>query len=74
MFGIKKQPVTHIGKMKALMQRPQGATNYELSHVSLNYTRRISDMRRDGEKIKTVRQYSNGRALNTFKYYITEEK
>lgn len=53
-----------------------GVTNYQLSRISLNYTKRISQLRLDeGFNIVTERDHlKNGRACNTFRYFLVEEE
>lgn len=59
------------GKILAMIQRPQGAYNFELSRVALKYTSVISALRKEGHDIVADRQYlKNGRASNTWKYRI----
>ena len=58
-------------KILELIKRPGGAFNYELSRYALKYTSVISELRKDGEEIVAERQYlKNGKASNTWKYYI----
>lgn len=66
----KIQGATQEGKVLALIQRPGGAFNFELSRIALKYTSVISSLRRDGHRIQAERQYlKNGRPSNTWKYY-----
>lgn len=70
----KAKPVTQSGKLLAMIKRPGGAFNYELSRVALKYDSRIFELRRDGHNIICERQYlKNGRASNTFLYRIAGE-
>lgn len=56
-----------------LIQRPSGATNWELSRVALKYTSVISELRADGYNIHAQRQrLKNGRASNTWLYTLIE--
>ena len=56
-----------------LCKRINGATNWELSHVSLKYSSRIAELRGDGINVQAVRQQlPNGRYTNTWRYYIKE--
>lgn len=65
----KVKPVTQSGKILALIKRPGGALNWELSRVALQYHARIFYLRQDGHNIIAERQYlKNGRASNTFRY------
>lgn len=66
-------PTTSIGRVLALIKRPQGAFNYELSRVALKYTSVISELRKDGYIITAERQtLKNGRSANTWRYYCNE--
>ncbi len=52
-----------------------GVSNWELSRIALNYTMRISELRKDGYNIMATRDYlPNGRATNTFRYHLIEEE
>lgn len=54
--------------------KKHGVANYKLSRLALNYTKVISNLREDGHNIQAVRVWlKNGRATNTFKYYLIEE-
>lgn len=67
----KMKGVTQEGKVLALIKRPTGAFNFELSRVALKYTSVISSLRKDGHAIVADRQYlKNGRASNTWKYRL----
>lgn len=49
------------GQSKAILEllkkrRSQGAMNHELAAISLKYTSRVSDLRREGFKIQCVRE------------------
>lgn len=67
----KMKGVTQEGKILAMIKRPTGAYNFELSRVALKYTSVISALRKDGHDIVADRQYlKNGRASNTWKYRI----
>lgn len=63
---------TQEGKILALIKRPQGAYNYELSRFALKYTSVISALRKDGHNIPAPeRMYlKNGRPSNTYRYRI----
>lgn len=62
--------------VKLLKRRPiKGATNWELSQISLKYSSRIAELRQDGVNIIAVRQFlPNGRATNTWRYFINDEE
>lgn len=49
---------------------PNGIANYELSHISLDYTARISELRKEGHNIVAVRQWNGKRATNTYRYFL----
>lgn len=69
----KKQmkKLTQEGKILALIERPGGAYNFELSRYALKYTSVISALRKDGHAIVAERQYlKNGNASNTYLYRI----
>ena len=52
-----------------------GVTNYQLSRLALKYTSVISDLRKDGHNIVCVRErLPNGRASNTYRYYLSKVK
>lgn len=59
------------GKILAMIKRPGGAYNFELSRFALKYTSVISALRKDGHNIVADRQYlKNGKASNTWRYRI----
>jgi len=61
--------------LKALRETKNGVSNFVLSSISLKYSSRISELRRDGHNIIAIRQYlPNGRATGTWKYYLGEDK
>lgn len=67
----KVKGVTIQGKVLALIKRPRGAFNFELSRISLKYTSTISELRKDGHEIIAERQYNtNGKASDTWRYYL----
>lgn len=67
----KVKGVTQHGKILAMIQRPDGAYNFELSRYALKYTSVISDLRKEGHDIIADRQYNkNGKASNTWCYRI----
>lgn len=67
----KVKAATQEGKVLAMIKRPGGAFNFELSRIALKYTSVISDLRKDGHDIIAERQYlKNGRASNTWLYRI----
>ena len=52
-----------------------GLTNYELSRLALKYTSVVSDLRKNGHNIICMREkLSNGRASNTYRYYLSKVK
>jgi hypothetical protein len=54
--------------------QPSGVTNWQLSRIALNYTMRVSELRKDGHNIIAVRdKLPNGKASNTFRYYLVAE-
>ena len=62
---LKTYPKLHWGK---------GVPNYKFAHSGiLDYTARISELRKDGYNIVAEREIVGGRASNTFRYYLTEE-
>ena len=63
--------LTQEGKILAMIQRPGGAYNFELSRFALKYTSVISELRKDGYDIVPDRQYlKNGKASNTWRYRL----
>jgi hypothetical protein len=63
--------VTQEGRILALIKRPGGAYNFELSRFALKYTSVISALRKDGHDIVADRQYlKNGKASNTWRYRL----
>lgn len=63
--------LTQEGKILALIKRPGGAYNYELSRFALKYTSVISELRKNGHNIVADRQYlKNGKASNTWRYRL----
>lgn len=63
--------LTQEGKILAMIKRPGGAYNFELSRFALKYTSVISELRKDGHDIVADRQYlKNGKASNTWRYRI----
>lgn len=61
-----KKKQTLEGQILEYLKRKHkyGATNYELSRIALCYTKAISNLRKEGQQITTIR-VSKG----TFKYY-----
>lgn len=67
----KLKGLTQQGKILAMIKRPGGAYNFELSRFALKYTSVISELRKDGHFIVADRQYlKNGKASNTWRYRI----
>lgn len=67
----KMKGYTQEGKILAMIKRPGGAYNFELSRFALKYTSVISELRKDGHAIVADRQYlKNGKASNTWRYRI----
>lgn len=67
----KMKGFTQEGKVLAMIKRPGGAYNFELSRFALKYTSVISELRKDGHNIIAERQYlKNGKASNTFRYRL----
>lgn len=65
----KVKAATQEGKVLAMIKRPGGAFNFELSRIALKYTSVISELRKEGHLITAHRQYlKNGRASNTYLY------
>lgn len=63
--------LTQEGKILAMIKRPGGAYNFELSRFALKYTSVISALRQDGHDIVADRQYlKNGKASNTWRYRL----
>ena len=67
----KFKTLTQEGKILAMIERPGGAFNFELSRYALKYTSVISELRKDGHIIIAERQIlKNGKKSNTFLYRI----
>ena len=67
----KMKGFTQEGKILAMIKRPGGAYNFELSRFALKYTSVISELRKDGHDIVADRQYlKNGKASNTWRYRL----
>lgn len=67
----KLKGLTQEGKILAMIKRPGGAYNFELSRFALKYTSVISALRQDGHSIVADRQYlKNGKASNTWRYRL----
>lgn len=49
-----------------------GTPNYMLSRISLKYSSRISELRKDGHDIYCERVYRNGKATGTFLYFLRD--
>lgn len=65
----KLKHLSQESKILALIKRPGGAYNFELSRFALKYTSVISNLRKDGHNILAIRQYlKKGRASNTWLY------
>lgn len=71
-FGRKMTQEERI--LRALIRADyHGLTNYDLSRLALKYTSVVSDLRKDGHSIVCVREkLKNGRASNTYRYYLTK--
>jgi hypothetical protein len=71
----KSKPVSQEGRILMLLKRNgnKGTPNYQLAKIALNYTMRISELRKDGYNIYAERQYHNGRWTGTWLYYLNEE-
>lgn len=67
----KLKGVTQAARVLNKIKQPGGAYNFELSRLALKYTSVISNLRKEGHEIIAERQYlRNGRASNTYKYYL----
>ena len=67
----KLKGLTQEGRILAMIKRPGGAYNFELSRFALKYTSVISELRKDGHDIVADRQYlKNGKASNTWRYRL----
>lgn len=67
----KFKGVTQEGRILAMIKRPGGAYNFELSRFALKYTSVISALRKDGHDIVADRQYlKNGKPSNTWRYRL----
>lgn len=71
---LMEKKLSKLQQILKLLKQTGGATNFELSRISLNYTRRISDLRRNGHKILAIRQvHHDGSMANTWRYYLQDE-
>lgn len=52
----------------------RGVENYKLSDISLKYSSRISELRKDGYDIRARRIWRDGKASGTFVYYLHTEE
>lgn len=68
--------MTQTGKiLKALKANKNGIENWKLAQITFKFNSRISDLRKEGYVITAVRQtLPNGRASNTYKYYLVERE
>lgn len=65
----KIKAATQEGRVLAMIKRPGGAFNFELSRIALKYTSVISALRKEGHGISAHRQFlKNGKASNTYLY------
>lgn len=70
----KFKGVTQEGRILAMIKRPGGAYNFELSRIALKYTSVISELRKDGHDIVADRQYNKkGKPTNTWRYRLGGE-
>lgn len=67
----KLKGLSQHGRVLAMIKRPGGAYNFELSRFALKYTSVISDLRKEGHNIVADRQYNkHGKPTNTWRYRI----
>lgn len=67
----KVKGVTQEGRVLAMIKRPGGAFNFELSRIALKYTSVISALRKDGHEIVCEPTYNKkGNRTNTFLYRL----
>lgn len=59
--------------LHALERSKNGVANHELSHISLRYGARLNDLRKQGYNIIGIRQYINGKATGTWRYWLGEK-
>lgn len=50
----------------------KGTENWKLVEISLKYSSRISELRKDGHDIYSVRTKTNGKPTGTWLYFIRE--
>lgn len=61
--------------LRLLHANTNGVENWRFARMGiLNYTARLSELRKDGHNILTERVFANGRWTGTFKYYLIEER
>ena len=68
-FKSSHKPKSQVARILELLKRAggQGVYNYELSRVCLSWHRRITDLRKSGEHIQSVRL-----KRGIYKYYYHE--
>ena len=71
-----KKPTQEQRVLRTLIKADTfGVTSYELSRLALKYTSVVSDLRKEGHNIVCVRErLPNGRASNTYRYYLSKVK
>ncbi len=67
--------LTQHGKiLRVLKQNPKGTPNYKFTDMHiLDYTARISELRKDGHNIYCERVKRDGKATGTFLYFLNDE-
>lgn len=48
----------------------RGVENYKLADISLKYSSRISELRKEGYDVRAKRIWRDGKASGTFVYYL----
>lgn len=70
------KPSQHSRIIKMLKEAGKnGVENYRFARSGiLCYSKRISELRREGHKIEGERQIINGRSTGVWKYYLVTDK
>ena len=61
---------TQADQILDTIKRQPGVANHELAHISLKYSSRIAELRRDGYNIIAKREWRQGRATGTYRYWL----
>ena len=73
---IKSKPLSQTDRILIAIRKSKqhGVPNYELSRISLKYSSRIAELRRDGYNIIAIRKIlPNGQSTNVYNYVLIED-